>query len=200
MSDPSVSSSRPSGLREQKRQQTLRRIVDAGVTLFGRNGYEATTLEAIAAEAGISRRTFFHYFKSKDDILLSMQTGLGERVVDALSRQPTHLGPLQATRQALRDMVAPYDPEELMVVDRLMRSSEAVKARKYASYVEDEAVIFSALQTRWPEQDEMGLRVIATLTITAVRLTMDRWSRDGGHRAIGTVLDETFAAMDQARG
>lgn len=83
------------GLRERKRRETRQRISDAGLRLFGRQGFDATTVDAIAAEAGISRRTFFHYFNSKDDILLSLQTGLGERLVSELERQPEQ-GPLQA--------------------------------------------------------------------------------------------------------
>ena len=65
------------GTRERKRQETLRRITDAGVKLFSTKGYDETTLDEVAAAAGISRRTFFHYFKSKDDILLSLQRGMG---------------------------------------------------------------------------------------------------------------------------
>jgi hypothetical protein len=45
----------------------------SGLKLFVANGYEATTLEAVAAAAGISRRTFFHYFKSKEELLLAWQ-------------------------------------------------------------------------------------------------------------------------------
>ncbi len=60
------------GVRERKRRETLQRITDAGIRLFVEKGYEATTLDEIAAAAGISRRTFFYYFKSKDEILLSL--------------------------------------------------------------------------------------------------------------------------------
>lgn len=198
MAEAPLSASPPDGLRAQKRQQTQQRIVDAGIKLFGTRGYEATTLDAIAAEAGISRRTFFHYFKSKDDILLSMQTGLGDRLVMALAQQPTALRPLEATRQALREMVAPYAPEELMQVDRLMRSSEAVQARKQASYLQDETMLHKALVARWPGESAVDLRVLATMTIASVRLTLDRWSAEGGTRPIQNVLEETFAAMDRA--
>mgnify|MGYP006182937953 CR=1 FL=1 len=61
------------GLRERKRRATRQRIAEVGLQLFLTNGYESTTLDAIAAEAGISRRTFFSYFKSKDDVILSWQ-------------------------------------------------------------------------------------------------------------------------------
>ena len=60
MDDPDET---PVGPRERKRQQTLARIAEAGLKLFIENGYEATTLDAIAAAAGISRRTFFLLFE-----------------------------------------------------------------------------------------------------------------------------------------
>ncbi len=66
---------REEGLRERKRRETLHRIAEQGLKLFLSNGYEATTLDAIAEAAGISRRTFFYYFKSKEEILLAWQDG-----------------------------------------------------------------------------------------------------------------------------
>lgn len=185
----------PTGLREQKRQQTMRRIVDAGVKLFGLYGYETTTLDAIAAEAGISRRTFFHYFKSKDDILISMQTGLGDRLVEGLAAQPPGQRPMQAMRTVLLALAAPYRPEELIVVDRLMRSSETVQARKQASYAHDEKVVLAALRQRWPDEPDMALRLVATLSIATVRLSLDAWSEEGGTRPLVDLARETFDAL-----
>ncbi|MBW4331752.1 TetR/AcrR family transcriptional regulator [Stakelama sp. CBK3Z-3] len=60
-------------LREGKRRETRRRIIETGLKLFVENGYEATTFDMIARAAGISRRTFFSYFKSKDDVLLARE-------------------------------------------------------------------------------------------------------------------------------
>ena len=53
--------SQQGGLRERKRRDTLQRIAQTGLDLFIAKGYEETTLDDIAAAAGISRRTFFHY-------------------------------------------------------------------------------------------------------------------------------------------
>lgn len=184
------------GLRERKRQETRQRISEAGLKLFAANGYEATTLDAIAAEAGISRRTFFHYFKSKDEILLSLQQGLGDTIVAALADQPSPGTPLEATRKALKSMVAPYSNEQLLVLDKLMRSSEAVQARKQAGYLHDELVLFAALQKLWPAESDVALRLVAALTINTVRLTLDRWSSENGKRLIADVLAETFDALD----
>ncbi|WP_449394484.1 TetR/AcrR family transcriptional regulator [Devosia riboflavina] len=177
------------GVRAKKRRETRQRIVDAGLKLFGTNGYEATTLDAIAAEAGISRRTFFHYFKSKDEILISMQAGLGEQLSAALRAQPADRRPLAALRAAMLGLVAPFSPESLLAIDRLMRSSETVQARKQASYIRDEAMVFTALREHWPDEPEPQMRLLASFAIATVRLSLDTFSREEGRRSLATLLE-----------
>jgi AcrR family transcriptional regulator len=185
------------GVRERKRRETLARITEAGIRLFIERGYEATTLDDIAAAAGISRRTFFYYFKSKDEILLSMQSGMGDMLAAALREQPMDKPPLQAVRDAVLHAAEPYAADELIVIDRLMRSSEAVQARKQASYVQHERTLFEALRERWPEPaQELTLRIIAMMAIGVVRLSTDTISRENGARPITAVLAETFAALE----
>lgn len=183
------------GLRERKRQETLERITAAGLRLFAAQGYEATTLDAIAAEAGISRRTFFHYFKSKDDILISMQSGLGKQLAAELAQRQPEQEPLQAIREAGLRMVGAYPLDELIMIDRLMRSSETVQARKRASYAQEEAVLFVALQEYWPGESDTTLRLLALLAIGAARLSLDAWSREGSKRPLGDYINETFDAI-----
>lgn len=187
------------GTRERKRQETLHRITEAGIKLFGARGYDATTVDEIAIEAGISRRTFFHYFKSKDDILLSLQRGMGERVVAALDEQPPDARPLDAARRAFLSVIAPYAPEEMLAIDRLMRSSEAVQARKHASYMHDEQTLFAALRERWPAESPITLRLVATVTINVGRLAIETWVGEGGRRPLTEVVSEAFDALREVR-
>jgi AcrR family transcriptional regulator len=185
------------GLRERKRRETLQRITEAGTRLFIAHGYEATTLDAIAAEAGISRRTFFYYFKSKDEILLAMQGGLGEMLAAALAQEPAEDRPIRAVRDAMVRISAAYDPAEMLVLDRLMRSSETVMARKQASYVQHEATLFSALRERWPQPGrETALRLVAMLSIGALRVSLETFNREEGRRPIAVVLNEAFDALE----
>ncbi len=182
------------GLRERKRRETLQRITDAGLRLFASKGYEATTLDAIAVEAGISRRTFFHYFKSKDDILLSVQQGMGQQLVASLAQRVPGESPLQALRGAALRAIEAIPLDELVVIDRLMMSSETVQASKQASYARDETVLFEGLKVHWPEEDEMTLRILAMFTIGMGRIALGAWRSDGGNRPLA---DYAAAAFDR---
>lgn len=185
------------GLRERKRRETLERIAAAGMRLFTDKGYDSTTIDDIAAAAGISRRTFFHYFPSKDDILLSMQSGMGETVVAAVNRQSAEQPPLDAVRKASLEILAGYPQGELLKVDRLMRSSPAVQARKHATYVATEEMLFQALRARWSEPD-LVLRMVALIGVGATRAALDSWSEDGGRRPVTEVTASYFDAMGGA--
>lgn len=186
-----------SGLRARKQRETAQRITQAGLRLFLDHGYDATTLDAIAAAAGISRRTFFHYFKSKDDILLSLQSGMGEGIAAAVRNAPPDRRPLDAIRRAITDAVAAFPSDEMIRIDRLMRSNPSVQARKQASYVEHELTLFAALRERWPDPDqELSLRLTALAAIGALRLSTERFSREGGATDLVTLLDAAFDALD----
>lgn len=183
-------------LRERKRRATSTRISEAGMRLFLERGYDETTLDDISHEAGISRRTFFHYFKSKDDILLSLQSGMGEMVAAALLDQPVEKQPFDALRDAIISVTSDYPADNMIAIDRLMRSNTNVQARKQASYVEHERTIFSAMQGRWPDHQKIGLRLIAMVAIGAIRLSLEEFGRLEGARPLADILPEIFDGVE----
>jgi AcrR family transcriptional regulator len=192
-SDPPL----PTGLRERKRADRLQHITDVAIRLFIARGYQATTIDLIAAEAGISRRTFFSYFKSKDDILLSLQSGLGPTIAEALENEPSGKSPLQAVRDAIIRLCSRYPADEMIALDRLMRSSEAVQARKQAGYIEHERTIFAALRTRWPDPGRAtALRLVAMIAIGAVRLALETLNLEEGRRPLADIMKEAFAVLE----
>src|ERR1700748_2387606 len=73
LKEKSVPRTTTPGLRERKRQQTRERLIEVAMALFLERGFEATTLDDIAAAAEISRRSFFHYFESKADVVFAWQ-------------------------------------------------------------------------------------------------------------------------------
>lgn len=194
---PPVAADQEEGLRARKRRETMERITEAGIRLFLDRGYEATTIDDIAAAAGISRRTFFHYFKSKDDILISLQSGMGTMIANVIRKAAPDKQPIEAVRDAVVEICAAVPPGDMLAIDRLMRSSETVQARKQASYVEHERVLLAALRERWPQSGrEPALQLVAMIAMGAIRLSTEAFNREGGARPMPTLLREMFDMLD----
>ncbi len=187
---------KPEGLRERKRRQTRQRIIDEGLKLFLANGFEATTLDAIAEAADISRRTFFYYFKSKEDIVVAYQSGSIEHLREAIVRESPNRPPLDVVRSALLKLTSLYNAEAMIPIDRLMTSTESLRARKHASYAAQEQALFAALCELWPQpKRRAGLRVVAMVSIGAVRLALEAWRQDGSKRPVKEYLHDMFANL-----
>ena len=187
------------GPRARKRRETLQRITETALRLFLADGYEATTLDAIALAAGISRRTFFYYFRSKEEILLAWQSGIADVFNEALRPVSAEQEPIDVVRTMFVNMVSRFDPDEFRKLDGLMRATEAVRARKQANYELQEQVLFAALCRIWPQaKRRQQLRLVAMASVGAFRLALDQWGADGGARPIAEYVDENFAILKNA--
>jgi AcrR family transcriptional regulator len=185
------------GLRERKRQETRQRIAETGLRLFLTNGYENTTLDTIAAEAGISRRTFFSHFKSKEDILFIWQSGAWNVVWDDLLTVSPDENPLDAVRDVFVKHISYYANDEMRSIDRLLRSSESLRARKQAAYEGQEQALFATLCEVWRQpQRRPALRMMAMACMGVVRLSLDVWSQqETADQSMADVLQEGFASL-----
>lgn len=182
------------GLRERKRRETRQRIAEAAQRLFLANGYEGTTLDAIAAEADISRRTFFSYFKSKDDIILFWRDADSAALHDDLLKVSPDVKPLDAVRDVMVKHIARYTTEQMTAVDNLMRSSESLIARKQAYYAEQEQALFDTLCEVWRQPERRpALRMVAMVSIGAMRLALQAWrEQDGPRKPAAKFLKDAF--------
>ncbi len=186
--------SKPDGLRARKRQETLERIAETGLRLFSRDGYEATTLDAIAEAAGISRRTFFYYFKSKEEILVDWQMrGFSASLHKAVLAQPSDKAPVEAVRDALLTLSAGFRTQEFISIDRVLRSSETLKARKQATYGIHEQALHRTLVGKWPSPGcGTSLRLVAMASLGAMRIAIEDWIQAGGDQPLNSFLRTAF--------
>jgi len=99
------------GLRERKKAKTRAAIQAAALALFERQGYQATTVDQIAAMADVSQSTFFRYFPTKEDVVLLDR--YDPLMLAALRAQPAELGPIVALRRTLRSVLGALPPDEL---------------------------------------------------------------------------------------
>ena len=91
-------------LRERKKIAAMHTIQEAAVNLFERDGFDAVTIDQVAAEADVSPSTVYRYFGTKEGIVLwnPHQRSLGER----LDREVTEWPPLEAMRRAVSAFAA----------------------------------------------------------------------------------------------
>ena len=78
----------PTPIRERTRRLAQTELTSVAQDLFLEHGYEQTTVDQIAAAAGMSKRTFFRYFPSKDDLVIGKYDLFGDRMADALDARP----------------------------------------------------------------------------------------------------------------
>jgi AcrR family transcriptional regulator len=92
------------GLRERKKQRTRATLIDAAIELCGRQGFERTTVDQIAAIADVSPRTFSRYFATKDAVCLAVVDDAIEVAAVELARQPAELNHLEAVYRSYMAM------------------------------------------------------------------------------------------------
>jgi AcrR family transcriptional regulator len=144
-----------------------------------------------------SRRTFFYYFKSKEEILLDWHMrGFSASLRKAVLAQPSDKVPVEAVRDALLTLVMGFRTQEFIGIDRVLRSSETLKARKQATYGLHEQALHAALVERWPSPDRSTpLRLVAMASLGAMRLAIEDWIQAGGDQPVDSFLHAAFDGL-----
>ena len=184
----------PNDLRERKRRLTLDRIAEVGLKLFMENGYEATTLDAIAAASGISRRTFFYYLKSKEDVLLAHESGnFPQALRPTFLKQSPKQSPINAARKTFLALASMYQTQESIIADRILRSIEPLRLRKEALLVQMEELLAEAMYEMWPDRSKRpALRIAAMMAIGTLRFAKDNWRENDAAHPLTHYIDEAF--------
>jgi AcrR family transcriptional regulator len=98
--------------RTPRSEATRTRIVEAALRLFGENGYDRTTMRAIAREAGVSVGNAYYYFKSKEELVQGFYDRIaelhGRQSADVLAVQRDFAGRLRGVMLGWLDVAAPY--------------------------------------------------------------------------------------------
>ena len=116
-------------LQERKQELVRNELASAAWDLFGKKGYEATTVAEIAAAAGVSRRTFFRYYASKEEVLTETTDELAEAMLDSMAERPREEPPLVAIERALVPVLESKLAlaERSRTIIRLLRESRSLR-------------------------------------------------------------------------
>ncbi|WP_426361986.1 TetR/AcrR family transcriptional regulator [Streptomyces sp. E-08] len=208
------------GLRERKKRATRAALVEAAVRLAAEHGVENVTVDAISASAGVSTRTFFNYFDSRDEVFVMIGADSSDRVRRAVLAAPAELTPLEVLRDALAAELGEIEQQrELWQLHaEVLRRTPQLLARTIGAHLTDEVGLAETLAERIgagsplfaegrpsldasldADEDQkrrraLGLypRLLAAVGTTAVRIAVEHWSVRQDEVAFADVFRETF--------
>lgn len=203
-SDILTDMSQTSSLRDRKKRRTRRTIEQAALDLFEEHGFDGTTIEMIAAAADIAPRTFFHYFPSKEDVVLSDYSTRLDRIVEALAESRVGEEPWRALRAAFLSVAADYETErgELLRRFRIIEATPSVAARNLQIQATWEDAVTEAVAS-WLELDaarDLRPRLIAGSVLAAIRASLRRWLTDNGHSRLPDHISHCFDLLEVGLG
>lgn len=138
------------GLRERKKRATRAALAGAAVRLAAERGAENVTVEAISEAAGVSPRTFFNYFTSRDDAFVMIDNEVSARVRTAVLNASAELSPLEAVRETLAAELADIEKqqESWQLRARVLQCSPRLLARSLGAHMSDERGLAQAIAER----------------------------------------------------
>jgi AcrR family transcriptional regulator len=185
------------GLRARKKDATRRSIQDQAMELFLTQGYEATTVEQIAAAAGVSHMTFFRYFRRKEDVVLA--DDYDALIAALIASRPVAEPAIDAVRNALAEGLARIyaaDQATLLVRTRLILSTPALRARLWEQQTDTEAMIARALAERaGPDDDRLRLRVVAATCLAVMTVAIVAWAEQDHGPSLPDHLTRAFGLL-----
>ncbi|WP_333769636.1 TetR/AcrR family transcriptional regulator [Streptomyces sp. IBSBF 2435] len=192
---------RGSGLRELTRRTVRAQIAERAIALFIAQGFEETTVEQIATEVGMSARSVFRYFDTKEDMVVGSMLESGVRLADALAARPATEDPWRALRGALDvllDAIA-ADREGSLAMARMFASTPALRAARRQKHAQWRELLVPGVLARLdggPEETR-GLRAaaITTAVLGCVEVSVTRWSEAGGTGRLDALLDTAILAV-----
>lgn len=213
VAEPGPGSRRAAAQRLQMRQD----LAAAAMELFATQGYEETTVDQIAAAAGVARRTFFRYFRSKEEAIFPDHDDTLVRVADLLASAEPEEHPLDVVCRGIKEVLHMYASTPGVSVARyqLIRQVPALREREIAVVARyerlftryllgrfdaavDTGTTGAAIPPGWQhggDDDSMLAEVSAAAVVAAHNHVLRRWLRAGGHGDVEAQLDHSFEVI-----
>ena len=170
-------------------------ILDAALELFSEQGYDQTSTEEVAERAGVSPRTFFRYFPTKESVVFYRDFGLMRRFEAELREQPPTRSDFDAICATFVSLSLGFDElrERVQRYRRVVDSSSVLLGREHLHSQEHAQTIAGALAHRHgrdaPNVDDAALGAIGVLLYNRA---FAQWLGGGGAVDLGEQLGSEF--------
>ena len=185
--------------REKHKSHTSQALRRAALELFAAQGFDTTTTEEIAERAGVSVRTFFRYFPTKDLVLFLGRYDFVQEFISGLLNQPKSASDLDAVRAAFMASTPGFAERRkaLRLYERAVASSPTLRGREQDRQIEDVDAIAQAIATRRDLRvPDERCALLAATGLLAYRRALGRWlAGPAGGEFAHAVADE-FALLE----
>jgi AcrR family transcriptional regulator len=189
----------PPTLRDRTTRAVRAEVSAVAMRLFLEQGFDKTTVDQIAAEAGLSRTSFFRYFATKEDVILGNLDERGSQVLDALVARPAGEPAWQALRHAfepLLDKIA-ESPERGLSMARMFDETPSLRARHIDRQLTWHARLTPEIARRLQVADDPydpRPRALVAAALACLNAAVDVWTAANGAAALPTLLDRAMSA------
>jgi AcrR family transcriptional regulator len=188
------------GLRARKKLRTRRQLERTALELFTERGFDAVTIDEIVAAADVSKRTFYRYFETKEDVLFGDYDRLLDQIAAAFARRSGRDELVSSVKQAVANLARSYEVDRELVLarGRIMARTPSVAARsrdRQAEWEDSLAVLVGRALGVDPDLD-VRPRLIGASVIAAFRVATQLWLAHDGVESLTDLVDEAFELLD----
>jgi AcrR family transcriptional regulator len=184
------------GLRERKKQRLREEIIAAALERFATHGFDATTIDDIVRDVDASRRTFFRYFETKEDVVTAWFAKSRAGLSEALEARPRDEPIFESLRWAFHYVAGAYEADraEALLVERLVLTTASLRGRKLermAEHAKDLSEVFARRLGLDAERD-LAPRLIGRIAMAAGTAAFETWVVGGGKESLPRLMDEAL--------
>ncbi len=182
----------------RRKQQTRERLEETSLRLFAERGFDQTTVDDLAAAAGVGRRTIFRYFRSKNDIVFGALDERLRLLAAELEAGRSAGLPLVETVRGAFHATSTYqrsERESLATRISLISSVPSLRAHAALRYQEWETVVRAAVERRSGAGDGVYARACAAAVVGAMRAAFEIWLEAGAGDDLAETIDSALDVL-----
>lgn len=193
-----VESSPNPGLRDITREAVRARIAKVAIDLFAQQGFDAVTVEQIAAEVGISARSFHRYFPAKEDAVIGDLVPWGEFVRDAFAARPADEPVWDSLRVSFEALLAQPNRDEQgsKRTMRVLTSAASLRARNLEKHLLWASLLTPLVQERLAgDLAVLRAQTLVQASLACFDVAMTTWAEPDETMDAVQLLRRSFATL-----
>lgn len=187
-----------STLWDRTRQLAVQEILRTALRLFTQQGYDATTIAQIAREAGVSQRTLFRYFGTKEDLVGGSQERFVALMTEAVHQQPADASAWTVLRAAFEAVLSLHTtPEEALERFRLLHHTDSLRAAYLGKRARSQEALMPLFEARLaPTGTDRGqARAIVATAFACFDAATVTWLEGNGQGTILALYDQGLSGV-----